>query len=86
MDFLLGGWGAQVAEAKQQLEAADSKLLERQRARETAEEALQRLARELEEAQQQLEACKERRVRAEELLKDRRAELIQVWGGEDSIE
>ena len=67
-----------MAEAKQQLEAADLKLSGRQRAREAAETALGELQSSWEEAMQQLEGLRERHARAEELVKDRRAELIQV--------
>jgi len=72
------GFSAQVAEAKQQLEAADEKLQGKQKAKEDAEAALTQWSKDWDEVMIWLDAIKERRMRAEEGLKDKRSELTQA--------
>eukprot|EP00913_Durusdinium_trenchii_P002140 g1977.t1 len=60
---------SETEKARQQLEAADEKLQERQKTKEEAEAALAKFTADMEE---------ERRLRAEEALKDKRSELIQA--------
>lgn len=72
------GFSAQVAEARQHLEAADEKLQAKQKAKEDAEAALTQWSKDMDEVMSSLDAIKDRRVRAEEALKDKRSELTQA--------
>ncbi|CAE7341034.1 CHR24 [Symbiodinium natans] len=76
------GFSAQVAEAKQKLEAADEKLRQKQQSRQEAEAEVARLAKEIEEVSACVEDAKEKRLRAEEAWKDRRSDLLQARKGE----
>jgi len=69
---------AQVLEAKEKLSAADAKLQEKQKGKEEAEAHRDRVAKELEEVNGKLEQLKEKRLKAEEMLKDKRSELAQA--------
>eukprot|EP00435_Cladocopium_sp_Y103_P062515 s1151_g24.t1 len=72
------GFSAQVAEARQHLEAADEKLQAKQKAKEDAEAALTQWSKDMDEVMSSLDAIKDRRLRAEEALKDKRSELTQA--------
>lgn len=65
-------------EAKQKLSAADDKLQMKQKEREEAEANRDRLAKELEDVNASLEQFKEKRLRSDELLKEKRGELVQA--------
>lgn len=80
------GFSAQVAEAKQKLEAADEKLSERKRLRQEAEAEVARLAAELEKVSAGVDDAKEQRLRAEEAWKDKRSELVQARKGETTAQ
>jgi len=80
------GFSAQVAEAKQKLEAADEKLSEKKRLRQEAEAEVARLAAELEEVSAGMDDAKEKRLRAEEAWKDKRSELVQARKGETTAQ
>lgn len=71
-------FSAQVQEAKQKLSAADDKLQMKQKEREEAEANRDRLAKELEDVNASLEHFREKRLRSDELLKEKRAELVQA--------
>eukprot|EP00930_Biecheleria_cincta_P046342 TRINITY_DN31958_c0_g1_i1.p1 TRINITY_DN31958_c0_g1~~TRINITY_DN31958_c0_g1_i1.p1 ORF type:complete len:1592 (+),score=415.02 TRINITY_DN31958_c0_g1_i1:431-4777(+) len=69
---------AQVAEAKEKLDAADAKLQQKQQQREQAEAHRDQAVEELEKVNASLEEHKERRQSAEEAAKQKRAELAQA--------
>lgn len=69
---------AQVAEAKEKLDAADAKLQQKQQQREQAEADREQAVAELEKMNASLEEHKERRQAAEETAKLKRSELAQA--------
>eukprot|EP00442_Polarella_glacialis_P051000 CAMPEP_0115165378 /NCGR_PEP_ID=MMETSP0227-20121206/73564_1 /TAXON_ID=89957 /ORGANISM="Polarella glacialis, Strain CCMP 1383" /LENGTH=1520 /DNA_ID=CAMNT_0002577853 /DNA_START=81 /DNA_END=4643 /DNA_ORIENTATION=- len=71
-------FSAQVAEAQDKLGAADEKLLAKQQARAETEASRDRAAKELEEAGASFEQLKDKKLRADEALKDKRGELTQA--------
>ncbi|CAK0812774.1 unnamed protein product [Prorocentrum cordatum] len=73
---------AQVMEAKEKLGAADEKLIRMTDAKQEAEDNRDRLAKELEDAKVNSEKLKESKVNAQEMLKERRAELARAQRAE----
>jgi len=80
------GFSAQVAEAKQKLEAADEKLRLKQQARQDAEAEVAGLSKQLEEMSSRLDDVKEKRSRAEEVWKEKRSDLAQARKAESSAQ